>query len=604
MAHYSALVSGFSMGSAFIQDAATEGIAPSQMYGSAASMTQRIPRILQPHTQVEDPGGFIAADFIVPPEEAVRFLPILRTDMYVWLFDGRTPIFYGKIPSQPKPDDSGALLVAVDGWWSSLHETRMREVWEDPDVGAWIPCEGNDHLPSVDVTSSGKLRIGWKEGTVLANGNRAQLDYLLFNEPTGSRDTKKITAFEINCTDDLALGDAKIAFRVYGRPDTAMGAGAEDQLRGITGAAGSFNAKEGAIADAWVSSSGYRCIRMGLQAISAGTMGADRHLLFDRLRIATRESFLTTFGSPPDSSDIAADVFHEKGAAQSAWLDLPPVFWRSGLPSYGRDAVNGFVEPSGVGSDGINFLAWSSPAEALAALSTIDGFKSGFYFPAAPCSGWWAPTLVPWMQQPPSLLYEPWAPLSSPEYLISSRKGALVEPDDSPQPLVSALYVTYQHSNGRPFSLYVEDNDSSNYLFAQGIRRAEDYEIEPPVSDATAANLARQVFTLRRQPMAAGKVTIYADRRGSIVDGAGAIIPKLSQLRPGVASIVDLPRTGFKTGRITKVEWWGETSGSPERAELTLEHPGKVNLPRRLGSIAVLAQRTVRSRGGGPRRRR
>lgn len=603
MAYYSALVAPLSPGSALLNQGNTViGSNPAAFFGTNGYSVARISPITQPHYVIEDPGGFIAADFVIPSEVAGLRLGQLQVDAFCWLVDGSTPIFYGKIASQPTHATNGDMLVSVNGHWVDLHQTRMREIWDDQDMAKWLPNEGNDHSPQLDLTSNGRIRIQWNAGTVLANGNRAQLDYFLFNEPVGTRDTKKIVGFDINCVDDIALGDAKIAFRVYGRPDANIGAGAEDQLTGITGPAGSFSVKEGAVADSWASSSGYRCIRMGMQAISAGTMGADRFLTFDRLRIATRETLFTVFGSPPSSSDIAADVFRRHTSSVN-WLDTPPTYWRdsASLTAFGGDPVQRGVAPSGVDIDSMVFTTWTSPADVLSALTTIDGFKAGFYFPSS-LLGWWDSTDVPWPLMMPELSYTAWSSLSSPDYRVSIRKGAQPEMDDSPQPLITDLYVSYEHANGRAFSVYVQDDSTVNYLYAQGVRRSEDYNIESPVGDAVALALADQVFTLRRQPVAAGKVHLWANRPGSVVDANGANLARLSDLRPGVVEVTDLPGTSFKTGRATRIEWWGETLDEPEHVELELTHPGKVNLPRRLGAVGVLAQRTVRAPKGGARR--
>lgn len=584
------------------------GSNPGPVSGGVSAYT-RVSPIVAPHFIVQDPGGFISADFLIPAANAAPALTSLRFGAWCWMFDGRTPIFYGKIDSQPKPATNGDVAVSLSGSWMLLYTTRFREAWDDPDMSKWTACHLNDHSPSIEITGQDRLRIMWPQGTVLANGNRAQVDYLLFNEEQGTRDLKEITAFDVSCSDDNAIG-AAINFRLYGR-NTIVG-GTEDQLVGVTVAAGSFTRKQGSVADSWPTAD-YRIIRLGMQAVAANTIGADRFLVFDRIRIGTREPFLTTFGSPPDSSDIAADLLgnyedHGSSHEEIAW-DIPPDFWRyssavtAPLTKYGSDPVVRGVVASGVGVDSVTFTDWTAPADALAALTTIDGCKCGLYFPTAPHTGWWKSTDLPWCQQMPTLTYEPWSDISAPDYQVSIRRGAEPEMDDSPQPLISTLYVNYQKTNGRQFSLVVSDFSTENYLFANGMHRAEDYEIEAPVSATTATSLANQVLSLRRQPLAVGLVRVYANRVGSITDGGGAIVPRLSLIRPGVVQITDLPRTQYNTGRCTQVEWFGETLDDPERVELTLEHPGQVNLSRRLAALASQAQSTVSVKGGNRKKR-
>jgi len=603
VAFYSALICSNSLGPAGIElVAASYGTNPTVLLGNTQLQYTRVSPITHPHYIIEEPGGFISGDFVVPPEVAARSITQLRLDSFVWIFDGATPIFFGKLTDQPTPSESGEVLVSCYGFWLALQQTRMREVWDDQDMGKWLPSAVNDHNPQVDLLSNGNIKIAWPNGTVVTSANRAQLDYFLFNEPVGVRDTKRITAFDISCSNDDGNASTAIDYVVEGYPTTISGTTDQLVIRGT--AVGSFADKEGAIADSWPESTGYRALRFGMKANATQTLGQDRSFTFDRVRVATRETLFTTFGSPPQTSDLAADVFRVHTNSVN-WLDTPPDFWRQtsgGTAAYGTDPVTRSIVASGIGCDSMVFTDWTTPAEVLSAFQTIDGFRCGFYFPTAPGTGWWAAGQVPWPFMMPELFYQPWAALDSPDYRISIRRGAQPEMDDSPQPLVQALYVTYEHANGRAASAYFEDNDTVNYLYAQGIRRAEDYNIEVPVSDLVASNLADQVFTLRRQPLAVGKVKIWANRPGSIVDGNGGGVTRLSDIRPGVAEIVDLPRTKFKTGRVTRVEWWGQTLDEEEHVELTLEHPGKVNLPRRLGSIGVLAQRTLRVRKGGARR--
>lgn len=618
MAYYSALVANVQTGSAAYRydtpwsTGSGWGLNPANA-GGQNSYT-RVSPIVSPHFVVQDPGGFISADFAVPADVAGSVQAHLRFGAWCWIYDGRTPIFYGKINVQPRPDAGGMIAVNLIGWWQLLHTTRFREAWDDPDMSKWVPCELNDHNPTVEITSGGRLRIMWPNGTAIAVGNRAQVDYLLFNEEAGARDNKCITAFDVSCSNDNALG-ATINFRLYGRQN--IDSGVEDQLVGITTAAGSFTRKQGQVANSWpdAAGNGYRIIRLGMQGVAANTIAADRFLTFDRLRIGTRETLLTTFGSPPNSSDIAADLmdnYDNHLGHVSQFFDQPPEFFRSptpdggagvGLTKYGSDPVIRGVVTSGVGVDSMTFSDWTAPAEALAALSTIDGFQVGFYLPAAPQTGWWSADKVAWPFQMPQMTYKPWSNLTAPDYQVSIRRGADVQQDDSPQPLIDTLYVNYEKNAGRQFSLVVKDGVTSNYLFANGLERAEDYSVETPVSANVATSLANQVFTLRRQPLAAGLVTIYANRPGSITDGGGASVTRLSMIRPGVVQIPDLPRTSYKVGRCTQVEWWGETLDAPEQVQLTLEHPGTVSISRRLGAVGVLAQRTVRVRGGLRKRR-
>jgi hypothetical protein len=147
---------------------------------------------------------------------------------------------------------------------------------------------------------------------------------------------------------------------------------------------------------------------------------------------------------------------------------------------------------------------------------------------------------------------------------------------------------------GRQLSEVQSDATSQNYLYAQGFRRADDYTIQPAVGDVNqAAALGQQNLAARRQPRAAGTITIENDgsTRTPILN-AGANIPRLATIRPGSVRMADiLASSGLKAGYATHVEWWGATLTSNEHVELTLSTPGQMGFQRALARQALRANR-------------
>ncbi len=108
-----------------------------------------------------------------------------------------------------------------------------------------------------------------------------------------------------------------------------------------------------------------------------------------------------------------------------------------------------------------------------------------------------------------------------------------------------------------------------------------------------AAALGQQNLAARRQPLAAGTITIENDgaARTSVLKG-GATIPRLATIRPGSVRVADiLASSGLKAGYATHVEWWGATLTSNEHVELTLSTPGQMGVQRALAPQALRANR-------------
>src|SRR5690349_6128286 len=106
------------------------------------NLCARLRRITNPHLVMDAIGGFLSADFVVPPEEAVGYMAHLRKHSATWMFDGQTPIFYGQLDSATVQND-GSVLVTVNGFWQVATASRMREVWDDWDLTRLKPCPSN-----------------------------------------------------------------------------------------------------------------------------------------------------------------------------------------------------------------------------------------------------------------------------------------------------------------------------------------------------------------------------------------------------------------------------------------------------------------------------
>ncbi len=156
-------------------------------------------------------------------------------------------------------------------------------------------------------------------------------------------------------------------------------------------------------------------------------------------------------------------------------------------------------------------------------------------------------------------------------------------------------YVNYQTLRGRQLSAVVTDTSTQNYLYAQGFRRADDYTLQPAVGDVNQASaLGEQNLSTRRQPLAAGTITIANDgtTRTPILKAGGATIPHLATIRPGSVRIADvLASSGLKAGYATHVEWWGATLDSNEHVEISLATPGQMGFQRALARQGLRTNR-------------
>lgn len=592
----------------------------------------RIRTIMNPHIVSSAVGGLLSADFTIPAEEAIRWKPMLRYGAAVWLFDGNTPIFYGWA-EQPVWTLSGDCQMTLSGPWILLGRARMREAWELWDMTLLTPGTGANENKNGQrtINSDGTLTLGWPNGTVLATNDRVSVDYLLFGEVAGPSDGKLICAFEVDVTDNNFTGiGASATFKVIGKSSTIVGSTPNDVLYSTTtatssgkqGATNLNGTNQGAAAWPTVNNVGYRCLRFELIYTGAGvTIGADRYVTLDRIRLGTREAMFPVAGASMDTAAIAKDIFTTKltgttsGVMGIPFGDLPQEFYVSQVKLgatdtnsrpyfWGLDPRNGTLTSpnSGIGVTGFNALEWQSPADILAQLAAIDGSHVGFYLPYNARGGYDAPgcsvsTTIGgadvgsyWLSAAPQLYYQAFPdPGYAPDYTIHTRQGAQVEPNVDAQPLIDVLYVNYQTLRGSQQSIVTGDADIRNYAYAQGFRRADDYSIQPSVGNSTlAASVGQQTLNTRRQPSAAATVTIENDgsTRNPILKG-GCVIPRLATLRPGSVRIVDVAASsGLRAGYATDIEWWGQTISTNERVTLTLAQPGQVSQQRAQGKLA------------------
>lgn len=579
----------------------------------------RIRTIIAPHIVSDSVGGFISADFTIPPEEAQLWRPCLKYGVVVWLFDGSTPIFYG-YAEQPTWNQDGSVLMNVSGLWTVLSKSRMREAWDLWDISLYQKGQGavDNKAGSVNQNSNGSLTLSFPGGSTLATNDRCSVDYLLFGETTGTYDQKLITAFEFDVADSANLG-TNFRLRVYGKSTAASTGG--DLLFDQAGALGSSSI-QGALnlagtnqSGGWISTNGYRCIRVEIRTLSARTpLAVDTYATLDRIRVGTREDLFEGPAQTIDTAAIARDVMSMPATAVSFLLNdnISPEFWPSavagGSPDsnsyiyrWGLDPITGTgtAPNSGFGITGFNSLEWQAPTDILAELAAIDGAHVGFYLPYNGRGGYdspgnWENVSVPevgswWLTAPPQLYYQQFPdPNYAPDYTIHTREGAQVDETTDIQPLISGSYVNYNTRQGKQLSVAVVDTDLKNYLYAQGYRRNEDWTLQPSVgNDQQATRLANQTLALRRQPYASATITLYGDgsQRYPILK-QGAVIPKLATIRPGSVRIVDMPAaSGLRAGYATQVEWWGQTLTDPEKVQITLGQPGQHTKPRRVGHI-------------------
>ncbi len=564
---------------------------PSSTYAQNGSpATARIRTVLDPHIVMESLGGFISADFTIPPEEALVHRSYLKQGCHVWLFDGNTPIFYG-VSDQPTWTQQGECQLPLIGFWGLLARTRMREVWDTWDMSKLVLHHNSAGQAIAEVTSTGAYKLGFTSNPNALNaGDTARVDYFLFDEATGSRDAKLITAFQIDIIDAQFNANANIEYRIYGR--TSPSDTTPDLL-----ASGTTVQTITSKAASWTNTNGYRCISIHLYVKTNGnTLNVDRYMRFGTFRVGTQQSLFNTSGGT-DTGKIAKNIVTGKGLGVERY-DIPHEFYydtdSSGVYLFGRDPIvgTGSYHDSGFNVTGFSALEWTSPQEILTQLVALDGFICGFYFPYNARSGYdyAGSNSTHWLAVPPQFTYQDWAAPTSPDYVVTIGHGAKIEPDDLPQPLVSALYANYQTVGGVQQSVVTDDTDTANYLYAQGFRRSEDWTIQPAGVDATlASTLAQRVQQNRRQPFGTAKITIENDgvTNCPVMTGAGAVPSKLALLRPGVYRISDQLGSPFmRVGQAHRVEWWGQTIDAPERVEITLGQPGQARLDRTLNRLA------------------
>jgi hypothetical protein len=596
--------------------------------------TARIRTIVAPHIVMDAVGGFLSADFTIPAEEAQRWRSVLRYGSVCWLFDGGSPIYHGWC-EQPVWTQWGDCQMTITGAYGLLGRSRMREAWDLWDMTLLTKGTGanENKQGSVNVNSDGSITLAIPAGTIVAS-DRCSVDLLLFGENAFGNDDRAITAFEFDVTDAQGFTAAR-RLRVIGKG--TAGAATGDQLfdsaggsAGVQGAENLNGSNQGAAP--WTNFNGYRCLRIQIVATAGATLANDWYVTLDRIRFSTRERVFQPFGSTMDSAAVARDIFSFKfgggtgGASpnNSSQTDLPQEFWPSGSIArsgdgnsykylYGLDPRNGTgtAPNSGVGITGFTALEWQSPADILAALVAIDGCHAGFYLPYNGRGGYDAPGVMTstfaardvgscWLSQAPQLYYQQFTdPVTSPDYTIHTRQGAVVEPAPDPQPIVALLYANYQTLHGRQLSFVKIDANTRNYLYAQGFLRADDYTIQPAVGDQNlASSLAQQQLTARRQPVASATITIENDgsTRTAILK-AGATLPHLALVRPGSVHIVDMnSSSGLRAGYATHIEWWGQTLSSNEKIEISLaEPPGSVGRRRAHG---IVPNRYLRTRHG------
>jgi len=602
--------------------------------------TARIRNVLNPHIVSDAVGGLLGADFTIPAEEAIRWRPLLRYGVVVWLFDGSTPLFQG-YAEQPVWTATGDCQMTVSGPWVILQRARMREAWDLWDLSQYTRGVGaaENKAGQVNITADGAVTFSFPNGTVVATSDRVSINYTLFGEAAGVADSKFITAFEFDITAVQGLSAAR-RFRVRGQ-DTPT-TGAADLLydtisTGSSGVQGALNlngTNQGAAA--WPSARGYRCVVFQMVFTTGSTLSTqDVFVTLDRIRVSSRESLFQTVSggvvNPLDTAAVARDVLTIKPPFSAAsttpygnWgIDIPLEFFPSsenaGAPDsntytygFGRDPVTGTgtAPNSGVGTTGFNALEWQSPADILTALAAIDGSHVGFYLPyngrggydpagANNPSGFTATDVGSfWLTAPPQLFYQAFTdPTTNPDYTVQTQEGAQVVPTTDVQPLVDYLYANYQTIKGRQQSVVVQDVSQKNYVFSQGYRRVEDYTIQPSVGDnQTPTSQAAQYLAQRRLPTASAVITITNDgaSRYAILK-QGCVIARLATIRPGSLQINGVATSGLNlsAGYATHVEWWGESDTGPEYVELTLaQPPGQISRETAHGRLAYRSLKT------------
>lgn len=569
--------------------------------------TIRVPIITGLTTTQEVPGGWQECEFRIPAR-SVRWAAdmLIPYESQVWAMAGAERAFYGHIAQVTPDDQTGDLIVACDGAFRRLEDTRMRCVWSDGDLSAMPPARGANPSFTTNVDSNGDLILAVpndQAGTGFTQGAFVAVDYWLFNESAGTRDAKKLDGWYIAIgsvgpeTHQQANFDqhAALEVRIYGYANP--GDNNPDLLQ-IFGASGTdrrevSDASSGQNTASWPSSTGYRMFRVGLYAKGAGNTNKDFVAKITSFNVSTRarvmgqRTVVAGTAAPLMTPQIATDVWSQRG------YDISYLLQEESASTVSNQMVVGNInDTTGVGSqaDNIAYTDWSSPGEIVSGMQAIDGYKVGM----------WAPTRNPpagsittaasnhavnsWYRQPPELVYEAWNDLGTPNYIIRLARGAQWTPDGNPDELLSAAYTTYTTRSGRTKSVFVEDTDIENRQFEQGIHQAIDWTVEPAVGDATAGSLANQLVRDRRQPVLSGTLTLRADQPGSIELPGGGRFTNLWSLRPGVIRIVDAK--GAKAGRVTAITVTAADGTNPTTAVLTVNNPSAQQLDLRLARIA------------------
>lgn len=617
----------------------------------------RIRTVLQPHLKVDQIGGLMSADFIVPPEEAA-WCPALRQYSLAWLYDGAAPIFYGML-DKPTLQADGSIQVVINGPWMWANLSQMREIWDDWDPSHLNLAPNSRSAGSITTNANGSFSISIPKGTVLAANDKVAADYLAFGEPAQPYDNKLVTAFEFGISALNFPDTANLELAFYGRSSPSAASGdllytyATNATLNTSGRQGAQNLAGGnqhanltGPNYYWPSQAGYRDIRVGLYAQNAFTTTADNVITFSHLRFSTRESMFTPWtGTGMDTGAIARDVLKLVGGANSPanqQNDIIPEFWRplnsSGSYIYGGygngegvligDPLigTGSAPNSGVTINGFNTLGistWTTPADVFQALAAMDGSYCGFDLPIQPLTGYAQGGGAEVTSFPiqafcpcPRFVYQQYAPVATPDYFVSIEEGANISPVQNIQPLLDRFYVTYNTASTSysAQSTVVEDSFSSprygaynDWPLANGYIRSGIYEIAPTLGGvdggatpiSTANTVATQNIGIADVQLQVGTIELVRDgiSRYPIIKSDGSIPTKWALLRPGVYQVVDIVgRSRANTGYATSVEWWGASVGQPERVTITLGVPGQMRLDRALGRVAWLANITYAGR--------
>jgi hypothetical protein len=588
MSHYSALIVE-RRGSPTVSGPAWETFAP----------TLRVPTVTSVRVTTEIPGGWQECDFTIPAEHVRWEADTIAPYTLVWVFSGAEHIFYGHIIEAIPDPDTGAIQVTCDGAYRRLEDTRMRVIWSDGDLTQLPTAPGSSKVGTAQVNSNGDLELSFARGTPSGSGNYLNqgdyiaVDYWLFDENTGTRDTKKVDGWHIAIgTASTFQSVAALEVRIYGmqNPNDSSPTLLQTFAGTNTGRNESSDGSSGANSGSpWPVAGGYRLIRVGLWA-NTGISGLanDRMAKITEFAVGTRVRALGVrtidpgAAFPMTTTQIAADVWAQSG------YDVSYLLTEEAAASTGQMVVGNITDP-GIRADGMSFPQWTSPREVIDAVQAIDGYEAGMFGPtrnppAGSTSTMSSHAINSWYRQPAELVYQPWNDLGSPNIHVRLARGAEWTPDGQQQELLSAAYVGYTQRSGHQLSVFYEDTSIENRMFEQGIHQAVDWQIDPPVSGATPSNLAQQFVADSRQPVLSGTITLRADRPGSVELPGGGRVQSLWSLRPGVVRIVDAK--GARAGRVTALTVTAADGQNPTMAVLTVNDPAAQQLGLREARIA------------------